>query len=405
MKPRYIIDETTEKPIRVKSGIRTLFENLIRGIGHPSIAFILFFFIMFGLFSIVTLQTGDDKYYAGMHLKYNLLEFITIQYRTWSGRTFCDALLYYFTGPAQYLWKWFCAICITISAFIIYRFVIFERKMGDTERTAFAYLSCFSVILISSTNLNPSVFWITGSLVYLVPFTFSLIAFIPFFHTLKNTDYSPNKMVFLYLIPAILTVFSDEQISLCFISFSLLVLIILLANKKRVPVVLWTIFISSFIFQIISLSAPGNTIRYNSEIVSWFPAFHQISIYSRISLSAHFLFNTIINQWYLFIFLLLIITAILLLKNTPSGFSKIISRLSFFFAFLIGLRFIQPLDTDIMQEFEIFFKKLFVFNYLTKSTLFVKGYFIPYAFWSIAILIIPLSIFLIFKRRNSPSFI
>ena len=350
-----MINETTEKLIKVRSGRRDLFEKLIRGIGHPSIAFILFFFIMLGLFSMVTMQAGDDKIYAGMRLKYNFLGFLTMVYRTWSGRLFPHALLYYFTGPALFLWKWFCALCFTISALIMYWFVIIDKKVAGTERTVFAYLSCFSVFLINSNILNPSVFWITGSLSYLVPFTFSLIAFVPFFYALKNTNYFPNRMVFLYIIPAILTALGDEQISLCFISFSLLVLIFLLANKKKIPVVLWTIFISSLIFQIISLTSPGNTNRINSEISSWFPAFHQISIYQRISLSAHFLFNTIINQWYLFIFLLLIITAILLLKNKPSGFSRIVLIISLILAFLMGLRFIQPLDTDIMHVFEPFY--------------------------------------------------
>lgn len=394
------IIETLNEDIIAKRENRTFLYKLQGVIYNPSIVFIIFFIIMLGLFSKVTMQVGDDQFFAAMHLKYSLPEYLVMRYQTWSGRFLCDTLLYYFTGTAQFLWKWLCAVSITITAFIIYRFVIFARKMGEIEKTVFAYLSCFSVALISSTILDTSAFWITGALVYLVPFTLSLIAFVPFFYTLQNKDYFPKKMAFLYLIPAILTAVSDEQISLCFTSFSLLILIFLLTKKRRVPAVLWTIFISSLILQIISFTAPGNTNRMNAEINYWFPTFRQIGIYSRISLYLHFLLNTIINQWYLLLLLLWLITAILLLKNNSSGISRILAYISFFFAFLMGLRFIHPLDSDISQVFSNYYNKLFEFHYLTRSSLFLPSYFIPYMIWSTAILIIPISLFLIFKKTN-----
>jgi hypothetical protein len=398
MKLQHNIDETTEKAFAARRAIGALLRKLIKGISHPYSAFILFCFLMFGLFNMVSMQAGDDQFYAGMHLNYGFLEFITLRYQTWSGRIFCDALSYYFIGPAQFLWKWICAGSITISALLIYKFVILGREMGGSEKRAFAYLSCFSEMLISSTILNSSVFWITGALGYLVPFTFGLVAFVPFFYALKKVDYSPGRWTFLFVVPAILTALGGEQISLCFLSFSLLILIFRLAQKRRVPPVLWFIFIASFIFEIISLTAPGNSKRFINETATWFPAFQQIVGFKKIPLSLHFLFNTILNQWYLLIFLLLIITAVLLLKNRPSGFSRIIVNISFFLAFLLGLRFIQPLDTDISQESLIYFNRLFEFNYLTKASLFVQGNFVSYAVWSIAIVIIPLSLLLIFKK-------
>jgi hypothetical protein len=390
IKKRKIFGETLE----------VFISKMQRIISNPSVAFIVFFILMFGLFNMVSLKAGDDQAYAKSYLTFSLPEFLTMRYHTWTGRFFCETLLYYFTGPIQFLWKWLCASGITISAFVIYRFVIFAKNMGEKEKILFAYLSCFSVMLINSNNLVPSVFWTTGALNFVVPFTFSLIAFIPFFNVLKNQDFHPRNAAFLYMIPAMLTAVGNEQISLCFISFSMFVLIFLLAKKRKVPAVLWSIFISALVLQIISITAPGNIVRLHTEIGLYFPTYNQISIFRRISLSLHFLLNTIINQWYLLLFFVWLISAKLLLKKNASGISRILASISLFFAILIGLRFILTIDTGISEEFNIQYSKLFEFHYLTRSTLFLPENFIPYAVWTIAIIIIPLSIILIFKKSD-----
>lgn len=381
-------------------GIRAFIYKVKGIICNPYFAFFIFFTFMFGLFSMVTVQSGDDQFFAAMHLNYSLPGYLTLRYHVWSGRLFCETLVYYFTGSALFFWKWLCAVSITMSALIIYRFITYSKEMRQIEKVFFAYLSCFSVLIISSNILDPSVFWISGALNYLIPFTVCLIAFIPYFHILKDKDYSPNRKVFLYLIPAILVALSGEQLSICFTFFSFLILIFLLVNKRKIPRVLWAIFIEVLIVQIFSFTAPGNTVRLNAEIATWFPTFRQVSIFSRVSLSLYFLFNTIINQWYLLLLLLWLITAILLLKNGTFKISRIIAYISFFFAFLMGLRFISPVDSDISQVLNNNYKTLFEFHYLTKSALLLPARFIPYAFWGIGILMIPFSLLLIFKKSK-----
>ena len=366
----------------------------------PPVAFILFFIIMVGLFSLVTAQEGDDLSLGAAHLQYSLPGFLADRYYTWSGRFLNETLCYYFNGQAQYFWKWLCAVSITTSAVLIYRFVTYGRKLDEMEKVLFAYLSCFSVMLINSSVLSSSVFWMTGALNYLVPFSMSLIAFVPFFDALQNADYQPSKLTFLFLAPAVLTVIGVEQSSLCFTTFSLLVLIFLVIKKRKVPAVLVTIFIFSVIFQIFSLTVPGNAVRYAEGITTWFPAFHQISTFDRLAVSLHFLFNTIINQWFLLLLLLWLATAVLLTRTKSTWLSRLVAYLCFSFAFLVGLRFILNLDPGVSKNFGLLYNKLFEFRFVTKQFLFAPKFFIPYAVWGLAILIIPIAIFLIFDKTK-----
>lgn len=396
-------DESATFPKETKDAqnkIRTIFSTVFRALHHPAVAFILFFIIMLVFFGWVTVQEGDDVTFSAMHLKYTLPEYLTMRYQTWSGRFSVETLFYYFTGPLLFLWKWLCALSITVSAFLIYHFVTFARKMEQGEKLLFAYLSCLIIGLMSSANLIPSVFWITGALNYLVPFTVGLIAFIPFFHSLKDEAYSPKGFSLLYLIPAVLTVTGAEQISLVFTCFSLIVLVYLLVKKRKISRVLWGIFIVSLIFQVISLTAPGNAVRFSSEINTWFPAYSEIPLLSKIILSLNFLLNTMINQWYYLLPFLWLITGTLLLKNHPSKVAKVIAYISYFYAILMGLRFIAPLDSFISQAFLENFNNLFHFHYLARDTFFRPDYFVPYLVWIPAILLIPISIYLIFKKTN-----
>jgi len=392
-----------KNPISLNSRSRSY--SILHGIVfHPITIFILFSFIIFIMFNMVKMVNGDDLEYSNIHYQYTLLEFLINSYKTWSGRLFNETLLYFFTGTLESCWKWISTISLLVCAYEIYSYLIYSKKMNFEERGIFAYLSCFSIFLINSSILSPSIFWVTGSLVYLVDFTFALIALKPFMKVLQNENYNPKKADYLYLIPSLFISMGQEQVGLCFLGFSLIILIYLIIKRRATPKLLWYSFISSLILQIIARTAPGTAVRYASEVNSWFPEFSNLDLIYRLSTSSFFLFNTIINQWYLVLILLWIILATLLRRNNIDILSKVISLLLYLYSFIMCLKFFKIPNPQITDNITVFLEKIFTFHFINPSTSQSILYYIPYVFWAIGILLIPISIFLIFKKTKQSIF-
>lgn len=375
-----------------------------QGILNPAIPFLLLFLLSLLLFSQVKIVAGDDEIFAAMHLHYSLPQYILMRYQTWSGRLFIEALLYYFTSPAFFLWKWLCALSITASAFVLYTFVHFGRNLSRQENFIAATLSCCSFFLINSAILSPSVFWVTGALNYLIPTTLGLIAFLPFFFSLQKENYQPRKTLVLYLAAAILTALGEEQVSLCLVGFSVLVIVYLFYTKRKISKSLWIILAVTLVFQIFSFTAPGNELRAASEISRWFPGYNAVSIATKLNLSAFFIINTLINQTYLLFLLLWLILGILLWKKAPTINFRILSCLSFLFAGLMALRFVNPMDTTILGTFSETYAQLFNFQFLMPGFLSRPDQWSLYLLWGIGLLLIPVSIGALFKKTKTSFF-
>ncbi len=376
---------------------------ILQVLHEPSVAFALFFFIMLGMFSMVKPVNSEDINFASLNLNLSLSEFLTYCYQNRNGRFFVQTL-YYYSNYLNNFWKWICSICITVCAFLIYKFTTYNKTFDNRDKTILAYLSCFSILIINFEILSPSLFWVTGAYSYLIPYTVGLIGFSPFLFTLQSEDYKPKKISLLYLIPAILAIFGQEQVGLCFLGFALIVLIYLTISKRNIPKLLWVIFISSLTVQFIAITAPGTAVRYASEVNRWFPEFSNLDLINRLSTSSFFLFNTIINQWYLVLILLWIILATLLRKNNIDILSKVISLLLYLYSFIMCLKFFKIPNPKITDNITVFLEKIFTFHFINPSTSQSILYYIPYVFWAIGILLIPISIFLIFKKTKQSIF-
>jgi len=371
-------------------------EGFLRFLRSPFPAFMIFFLFMLGLFSMVSLQEGDDLYFATMHNSFTLPDFLTMRFQTWSGRVFGETLFYLFIGPWFGLWKWLCALSATASAFIMWHFVTYKTFLGNKTKILFAYVICFSIGLISRENLSTSVFWVTGALVYLVPFSVALIAFLPFFKSIKDEKPVNSPVSLFFLIPAVLTAAGQEQISLTYTLSSLVVLIYLFTKKRKPSRVLLAILIGAIIVQVVCVMAPGNFRRFSSEINTWFPAYNEIQILSKLSLSGTFIFNTLINQWGLILLFLWITCGYLVIKAKRSTSSNVLGVILFLYAILTVYPLIQS-DGSAQNGFSAILTSLFNFHYLTRSTFFRTEFFVPYLVWGIGILLIPFSINWVFK--------
>lgn len=386
--------------IRWQDRILTKF---FQAISHPFVAFILFFLIMLVMFSMVKMNNSEDINFSTIHLQYSFSEFLTYCYQNRNGRFFVQTL-YYFSNYLNSVWKWICSVSVAVCAYMIYKFTTIGKSLTKSEKTILAYLCCFIILIINIEVISPSMFWGIGAYSYLIPMTLGLIGFSPFIYSLQMEDYKPRKTSVLFLIPALLTIVGQEQVSLCFLAFALIVLIYQVRRKKTVPKLLWVIFFISLVVQILAVTAPGTAVRYVSEINRWFPEFSQLNLTTRLSISFYYLFNTIINQWYLVLLLLWMILATLLRKNKPDIFGKVFSSILYFYSLMMSLKFFKIPNQHITDNITVFFEKVFTFHFINPSTLQSLLYFIPYVVWGIGILLIPISIFLIFKKSKQSLF-
>lgn len=377
-----------EEKLGNKSNYLFLFKRILLS---KVTAFIVFFILMLTLCSKVPIFTGDDKIFAAMSLKYNFLEFISDRYWGWSGRLF-------------FLYKWLCAALITFCSFSVYKWITAAKEMSASHKLIFAYVSCFGFALISSSILSSLVFWVSGSLNYFVPFALGAVAFTPFVYALKNIDYKPG--IFLksgYMASVAFAAFSQEQVSLCLFVFSVSSVAYLLVKCRKLSRLLIVLLIVTTVCMIVSLSAPGNAVRYEASVSHYFPQFERIGFSARMSIAAHFCMNILINQSCLPLLFLWFITGSLLITKKKNKLSKVVSVALIAFSIIMLLRFISPADF-VFERFTGLFSSLFAFNYLSQQSIQIPSVIFPYLFWGVSLLLIPIGIVLIWGKSKSSFF-
>lgn len=388
---------------RLKIGFQSL-QRFIKEEFFVIISFVLFFLVSLAFFSQVTLQPGDDEIFGAIQLHYSLPQFLSIQYHTGSGRFLSLILCYFFTGQLFFLWKWFCAVFITVCAITIYLIVKSSFKCGKRDCIFIALLSCSLIFFINYQVLSPSVFWVTGALMYLIPATLALIAFLPFLLSIQDENYLPKKGFIFYLFAAIISIGGDEQVSLCLIGFFVLTLFYLLYKKRKIHHYLWTILIAAVIVQGFVFSVPGNSFRFVAEYTRWFPGYYSLNFLGRAELSSYFFMNTVISQDDLLLLLLWLILGVLLWKRNIARISRVFACVFFLFALLLVFNSIANLIPSFLGTFGKSFNRLFTFPFFIEGQPAPWIQWFPYAFWGTGLVLIPISIGMIFKHTRQTFF-
>ena len=76
----------------------------------------------------------------------------------------------------------------------------------------------------------------------------------------------------------------------------------------------------------------------------------------------------------------------------------------FGFALLLGLKYFKIPDPNITDNLIYYIEKVFTFHYLNPLVSQPLWYVVPYIFWTIAVLVVPVSIYLTFKKTKQSLF-
>lgn len=344
----------------------------------PKLSFLLFFIInLLILTKSNYIDGGDDLFFYESSLKYSIKDFLIHRYNNWSGRVIPDFLALLFNNQLKNIWTIVNSIMMTLLGILFYQyFLILNPKINQLKRKIIAPSVCLSFLFINRSIISPSFIWLTGSINYLWPIVLFLIIFYPYFFYIINKYYPKNGYYFILLsfIGGILT----EQISVMFILLLSLFLIYFFFTQKKIP---YQFLISSlliFLGSILLFFAPGNQIRYQSEVVNNFPSFNSLSILNHISISIYWILNKITNTLSLTlipIYLLVGINNYRNKKNISINFLLLIISLVLIVKNILKLEFkIYPITSDnIFSTMNIVYYLLITFSFLLLPFSIVKN--------------------------------
>jgi hypothetical protein len=249
---------------------------------------ILFLYIIIFMFhnKISIIPGSDDSWFADISNSASLLEFIHSRYTTWSGRLFPDTMLYVLLD--EYLWIWRIIDPLVFLLLAYYLVKLFKQRVTRSD----LFLGVVSIGYISTNVLNTGMLWITGSINYLWPISMGLLAMYPFANSIfrYNTVLS-NGRYLIFLISALLASISNEQVALCMSAFSTITLFSLYFSRKPFDKRLYILTFVIIVGTCILIFAPGNKLRWISEVNSWYPGYDELSFKTKIYLGVIWLFN------------------------------------------------------------------------------------------------------------------
>jgi hypothetical protein len=159
-------------------------------------------------------------------------------------------------------------------------------------------------LFIHTAVLFQGQFWIAGAMNYYWMIACGFAGFYPIVSlSLKNR--LPSWPLLFFCIPMLIISTSNEQVGFSLIVLSIVSFIYYIRHYKNIKfvkkdskkLILLTILIVlifiSFLFQI---TAPGNRIRYVSELHSWLPTMYTVPVLSRIDYSIRWFLDASINH-------------------------------------------------------------------------------------------------------------
>lgn len=311
------------------------------------------------IFSIIMYRCNvfsDDvnKMYIGECSLGACWDAVKLSYSTWSSRFIINFLIYYFTGGRKLLW----AIAMGISMYILQKslrvlFVKEDDPIGNWMILSFVF--AFPYMDISTAG------WIATTTTYFLPVAFGFAALIPIKKYLSGEkirfwEYS------VYLICAIIAGNNEQYMAVLLACYS--IAMVYFGIRRRFPVYLFVMFLSSIVSAIYTCLCPGNYARKETEIPSWFPTFEMMDLKDKFDVGFSTTIRYLFFQTNVPVIFLCIIFAVLIWKKYEDSMIRTIAVIPVSVTLIMG-----PLYSLISQVFRSF--------YLFKKDLSIYGLFTP----------------------------
>lgn len=350
------------------------------GISWQAIIFILVLFGGLFLFQKeIDLQPDSDDmiFYDRVH-QVSYGEWMTDRYRGWSGRIGYETSMYIFLHLPIWVEKSVNAGMILLFAYGVNRLFVRRVKMID-----FLFVLCLFGF-IGQRILTGSTFALHAMPNYFWPVTLGILALVPLADRFFGRREGGVGIRILYGLGLVFSVFANEQMAILLLGFYGLAVLFFGIQKKYVPIWMY-VYLGIMAVAILNIFfAPGNDVRYASEIVRWYPEFSQLSVWDCLVRGGVWFFKKFFEgQQYL----------VLLLGAVASmAYWMRLQKRNYLLECLVAF----PVATLFMKGIRDFDKLLFDFN---DSKNFALGDVWMYVYWSVYLFVLLYVLFRIDAKK------
>lgn len=242
------------------------------------------------------LASHDDSWFPTKYATFvSMYDWLYFRYHSWSGRLAIETILPLVLKANVWVWR-----LLNIAAFITMAMgIYFLGGAGEKQIPAKKHwLACVSIVIlvfvVEKKVLEFGMFWATGSMNYLWPTACLCVALVPYSQLLRGQAF-PNAIWALIAVPLVYASYQEQTalILLCFVSVTV-VFLYLRDRYISVPGIVFAAVVAINFYLLIS--APGNYIRMEVEIVKFYPDFNTVSIMQKIYAGVNY---TVLNHWLL----------------------------------------------------------------------------------------------------------
>lgn len=248
----------------IKEKIKAIFDGDYRGIA------ILFVLQLILFFTIKPIRY-DDAFYIEAITGTPVLNFVGTRYLEWTSRILIEATLGFIFRFSKYIWIFGTVLLMTLMGYSISR--IFVKKENKKE----LIMMILWLILLYPLERMSSAGWAATTVNYLWPLSFGLFSLISIRKAYDKERINP----ILGILYALATVYACNQEQMCavlLVTYLFFTIVLTIRDGKKVSLYMYLqtiLAIASFVFII---TTPGNALRTESEIVTYFPDFYNMSI-------------------------------------------------------------------------------------------------------------------------------
>ncbi len=283
-------------------------------------ALILFVFLQCFVLATVS-EYGDDVGFRRIAASYPYFGYIISRYLMWSSRLTTDSALYFIQkmplSVSMYLWRILDGALIIAYSYSISRITLGPLKNWTKQHNLSYLVILFLTGYLCTGLLLKAFFWKVGSINYLWPTAFALLAFVRFSDYFLFDAEFPSAFYFsLAMIAFIWAGVGHEQVALIMLGFSVLMAAVSFYKKSlNWKLCLWLFL--SVAFVLLHVLSPGNNHRFYHETHHWFPAFSSLTFEQHLFVGYTWMINTIFHTNAVLIFLLSLLATVQLYFHSP----------------------------------------------------------------------------------------
>lgn len=251
------------------------FTELINRMSRPTQVLLAFTLILF-FHSFITLNSFDDEWFKEQIQNKSIMSFVAGRYFTWSSRFFIEILMLGSFSVNDGIWRVLDSVAFVVIAESFIKLVVPE----DKKRYSFiAYILILFLPILCLSSCG----WGAVTCNYLWP----CAEILPVFVIMKKIFKKEKIQVWQFIVTIITAILAcnQEQMAALVFGITFVLLVYRLCIKEIAIKSNWyflVMILISFASLLFILTCPGNTFRYEDELLRDFPDYDYVSICTKI---------------------------------------------------------------------------------------------------------------------------